>query len=102
MAIFDASGCKIGCFWEGHPSRTSVLHNLQRRVTLCSLTDLSRSPLPHHALNWIPIHIHLGSVTMSAPSLTNYIVKRPWLKRWMMPLAQWYTDAAGYRKLGLR
>ncbi|KAH3368899.1 hypothetical protein KXW94_003355 [Aspergillus fumigatus] len=39
---------------------------------------------------------------MSAPSLTNYIVKRPWLKRWMMPLAQWYTDAAGYRKLGLR
>ncbi|RHZ54093.1 ubiquinol--cytochrome-c reductase subunit 7 [Aspergillus thermomutatus] len=39
---------------------------------------------------------------MSAPSLTNYIVKRPWLKRWMMPLAQWYTDAAGYRRLGLR
>ncbi|KKK19378.1 hypothetical protein P175DRAFT_0487777 [Aspergillus ochraceoroseus IBT 24754] len=39
---------------------------------------------------------------MSAPSLANYIVKRPWLKNWMMPLAQWYTDAAGYRKLGLR
>ncbi|KAJ9623574.1 Cytochrome b-c1 complex subunit 7 [Taxawa tesnikishii (nom. ined.)] len=39
---------------------------------------------------------------MSQPSLTNFIIKRPWLKRWMMPLAQWYTDAAGYRKLGLR
>ncbi|KAJ5081547.1 Ubiquinol-cytochrome c reductase complex 14 kDa protein [Penicillium alfredii] len=39
---------------------------------------------------------------MSAPSLTSYIVKRPWLKRWMTPLAQWYTDAAGYRRLGLK
>ncbi|PYI00725.1 ubiquinol-cytochrome c reductase complex 14 kDa protein, partial [Aspergillus sclerotiicarbonarius CBS 121057] len=39
---------------------------------------------------------------MSAPSLANYIVKRPWLKRWMMPIAQWYTDASGYRRLGLR
>ncbi|KAJ5570490.1 uncharacterized protein N7459_009920 [Penicillium hispanicum] len=39
---------------------------------------------------------------MSAPSITNYIVKRPWLKRWMTPLANWYTDAAGYRRLGLK
>ncbi|KAJ5403264.1 hypothetical protein N7509_003135 [Penicillium cosmopolitanum] len=39
---------------------------------------------------------------MSAPSIANYIVKRPWLKRWMTPLANWYTDAAGYRKLGLK
>ncbi|KAH8428795.1 Cytochrome b-c1 complex subunit 7 [Aspergillus melleus] len=39
---------------------------------------------------------------MSAPSLAGYIVKRPWLKRWMTPIANWYTDAAGYRKLGLR
>jgi len=39
---------------------------------------------------------------MSQPSLAGYIVKRPWLKRWMMPLANWYANAAGYRKLGLR
>ncbi|RAL16482.1 ubiquinol--cytochrome-c reductase subunit 7 [Aspergillus homomorphus CBS 101889] len=39
---------------------------------------------------------------MSAPSLTSFIVKRPWLKRWMTPIAEWYTDAAGYRRLGLR
>ncbi|KAL5363658.1 cytochrome b-c1 complex subunit 7 [Aspergillus floccosus] len=39
---------------------------------------------------------------MSAPSLTSYIVKRPWLKNWMMPLANWYADAAGYRRLGLK
>ena len=39
---------------------------------------------------------------MSQPSLTNFIVKRPWLKKWMTPLANWYTDASGYRKLGLR
>ncbi|KAL3468272.1 cytochrome b-c1 complex subunit 7 [Aspergillus heterothallicus] len=39
---------------------------------------------------------------MSAPSLTNFIVKRPWLKRWVKPVANWYADAAGYRRLGLR
>jgi len=39
---------------------------------------------------------------MSAPSITKFIIKRPWLKRWMTPLAKWYADAAGYRKLGLR
>ncbi|KAL4921197.1 cytochrome b-c1 complex subunit 7 [Aspergillus aurantiobrunneus] len=39
---------------------------------------------------------------MSAPSLASYIVKRPLLKRWMQPIANWYVDAAGYRKLGLR
>ncbi|KAL5342525.1 cytochrome b-c1 complex subunit 7 [Aspergillus crustosus] len=39
---------------------------------------------------------------MSAPSLASYIAKRPYLKRWMTPIANWYMDAAGYRKLGLR
>lgn len=39
---------------------------------------------------------------MSAPSVATHIVKRPWLKRWLMPVAEWYTDAAGYRKLGLK
>ncbi|KAL4878587.1 cytochrome b-c1 complex subunit 7 [Aspergillus karnatakaensis] len=39
---------------------------------------------------------------MSAPSLASYIAKRPYLKRFMTPIANWYTDAAGYRKLGLR
>ncbi|OCK81805.1 ubiquinol-cytochrome c reductase subunit 7 [Lepidopterella palustris CBS 459.81] len=39
---------------------------------------------------------------MSQPSLAPFILKRPWLTRWMKPLASWYSDAAGYRKLGLR
>ncbi|KAK4934031.1 hypothetical protein LTR28_010974 [Elasticomyces elasticus] len=39
---------------------------------------------------------------MSQPSFANAIIKRPWLKRWMTPIANWYADAAGYRKLGLR
>ncbi|KAL2355603.1 ubiquinol-cytochrome c reductase complex 14 kDa protein [Cryomyces antarcticus] len=39
---------------------------------------------------------------MSQPSLANAIIKRPWLKRWLMPMANWYADAAGYRKLGLK
>jgi len=39
---------------------------------------------------------------MSAPSLASYIVKKPWLHKVMKPLANWYANAAGYRKLGLR
>jgi len=39
-------------------------------------------------------------LTMSAPSLAPYILARPWLKSWMMPLANWYANAAGYRRLG--
>ncbi|KAI4201879.1 MAG: hypothetical protein Q9203_001210 [Teloschistes exilis] len=39
---------------------------------------------------------------MSAPSMTKFVMKRPWLKRWMQPLSEWYANAAGYRKIGLR
>ncbi|PSN63883.1 14 kDa subunit of cytochrome bd ubiquinol oxidase [Corynespora cassiicola Philippines] len=39
---------------------------------------------------------------MSAPSLAPYIVKRPWLLKWMKPLSNWYCNAAGYRQLGLK
>lgn len=39
---------------------------------------------------------------MSQPSFTNFVLKRPWLKRWMRPMANWYANAAGYRQLGLR
>ncbi|KAI9850160.1 MAG: Cytochrome b-c1 complex subunit 7 [Thelocarpon superellum] len=39
---------------------------------------------------------------MSAPTLAPFILKRPWLTRALTPLANWYSDAAGYRKLGLR
>ena len=39
---------------------------------------------------------------MSTPSLARQIIKRPWLKRWALPLSNWYKDAAGYRKMGLR
>ncbi|CZR59714.1 probable ubiquinol--cytochrome-c reductase [Phialocephala subalpina] len=39
---------------------------------------------------------------MSQPSLVNFIVKRPWLSKFMKPLSNWYANAAGYRKLGLK
>ncbi|PFH60801.1 hypothetical protein XA68_10315 [Ophiocordyceps unilateralis] len=39
---------------------------------------------------------------MSAVSIAPFILRRPWLHKMMMPLANWYADAAGYRKLGLR
>jgi hypothetical protein len=38
--------------------------------------------------------------TMSGASLAPYVLRRPWLKRWMTPLASWYADASGYRRLG--
>ncbi|KAI5296485.1 Cytochrome b-c1 complex subunit 7 [Ascosphaera acerosa] len=39
---------------------------------------------------------------MSAPSLYKQVVARPWLRRMLQPVASWYTDAAGYRKMGLK
>lgn len=38
---------------------------------------------------------------MSAPSLAPFIIKRPWLLKLCMPIANWYVNAAGYRRLGL-
>jgi ubiquinol-cytochrome c reductase subunit 7 len=31
----------------------------------------------------------------------NFVLKRPWLLRIFTPLANWYTNAAGYRRIGL-
>ncbi|KAI1306221.1 cytochrome b-c1 complex subunit 7 [Xylaria venustula] len=39
---------------------------------------------------------------MSYPSLAPFVAKRPWLRNLLTPLASWYTNAAGYRQLGLR
>ncbi|EDN09127.1 ubiquinol-cytochrome c reductase complex 14 kDa protein [Histoplasma capsulatum] len=39
---------------------------------------------------------------MSAPSLIKQINARPWLKRMMLPLANWHANASGYRQMGLR
>ncbi|KAI1165556.1 cytochrome b-c1 complex subunit 7 [Nemania serpens] len=39
---------------------------------------------------------------MSYTSLTPFVLKRPWLRKLLTPLAGWYANAAGYRQLGLR
>ncbi|KAM4057744.1 ubiquinol-cytochrome C reductase complex 14kD subunit [Hirsutella rhossiliensis] len=39
---------------------------------------------------------------MSAYSLAPFVLRRPWLTKMLMPMADWYANAAGYRKLGLR
>lgn len=44
----------------------------------------------------------LITAKMSQPSLAQYIIKKPALAKWMAPIANWYANAAGYRKLGLR
>ncbi|PHH61251.1 hypothetical protein CDD81_629 [Ophiocordyceps australis] len=35
-------------------------------------------------------------------SLAPFVLRRPWLAKMLKPVAHWYADAAGYRKLGLR
>merc|ERR1711939_15754 len=50
----------------------------------------------HHDLR------HHTVAAMSNPSLAKFVVKRPWLNSWMKPLANWYSNAAGYRQLGLK
>lgn len=35
-------------------------------------------------------------------SLAPFVLRRPWLTNMLKPIASWYADAAGYRKLGLR
>lgn len=39
---------------------------------------------------------------MALISLAPFITKRPWLLKALMPLANWYGNAAGYRQVGLR
>ncbi|OTB09091.1 hypothetical protein M426DRAFT_316383 [Hypoxylon sp. CI-4A] len=38
----------------------------------------------------------------SYPTLAPFVFKRPWLQNLLKPVANWYTNAAGYRQLGLR
>ncbi|KAI1344795.1 cytochrome b-c1 complex subunit 7 [Xylariaceae sp. FL0016] len=35
-------------------------------------------------------------------SLAPFVIKRPWLHKMLKPVASWYSNAAGYRQLGLR
>lgn len=37
-----------------------------------------------------------------APSLISSVSKRPWLKKLLTPVANWYANAAGYRQMGLQ
>ncbi|KAK0619237.1 cytochrome b-c1 complex subunit 7 [Immersiella caudata] len=39
---------------------------------------------------------------MPALSAAPFISARPWLKKLVLPFANWYANAAGYRKIGLR
>ncbi|GAB0137750.1 Cytochrome b-c1 complex subunit 7 [Epichloe bromicola] len=39
---------------------------------------------------------------MTGFSLAPFVLRRPWLANMVMPAANWYANAAGYKKLGLR
>ena len=81
------------------PSRSSKHWSIS--TSCCSTCEgeaiESRTPPTHHT----PL-FHSTTATMSVPSLAPFIQKRPWLLNWMRPLARWYFDNAGYRKLGLK
>lgn len=70
---------------SSHPEKASTTSPIPARDTPESFI----STRPHNS-------------NMSQPSLAGYIIKRPWLRKMMMPVANWYANAAGYRKLGLK
>ena len=79
--------------------RLDPIARLLKTSPLPLLRD-SRRHTPH-----LPIlsSSHLPPVTiMSQPSVAKFVMKRSWLNSWMKPLANWYTNVAGYRQLGLR
>lgn len=39
---------------------------------------------------------------MAIHPLTMWMLKRPWLMKWMIPLSRWYGDRMGHRQLGLK
>lgn len=34
--------------------------------------------------------------------VTKFILARPWLKRWAVPLSEWYVSKMGYQQIGLK
>jgi len=98
----------------------AVSTEIEKRNTHCSMARIQASPMNSRL---VPVakpdptssrasHVQSTSkehsapsgalIIMAQPSAAKFILKRPWLKRWMMPLANWYGNAAGYRQLGLR
>ena len=66
------------------------------------LRDLPPSPTNDLALH-LSSRVNMAKlISHSAygPSLGPYILARPWLSRWMVPISEWYSNAAGYRRLG--
>lgn len=61
-----------------------------------SFTSIDSPHIPDH------LRHEAAAATMSQPSITKFVLKRSWLKSWMVPLSNWYANAAGYRSLGLR
>ena len=96
----------LGCSLPGLPACTQKLPGLGEPGPIRFLA-LKTSPPDSTATHSDP-QLHLPPApnrtteAMSAPSLAPYILKRPWLTKWVKPLAQWYGNAAGYRQLGLR
>ncbi|KAI1418695.1 putative ubiquinol--cytochrome-c reductase [Hypoxylon sp. FL1857] len=41
-------------------------------------------------------------MALSHSPLVLFILRRPWLHKLLKPVANWYINAAGYHKLGLR
>jgi hypothetical protein len=74
-------------------------HNLQQERPTSSRilpAELCLPELPATRLS------SASQLKMSQPHFAYFALKRPWLLRIMMPMAKWYCNASGYRKLGLR
>ncbi|PGG95829.1 ubiquinol-cytochrome c reductase subunit 7 [Blastomyces parvus] len=94
--VFPQPAARLLSLLEPHLHRQPSIASKQqpatcpRRPLRCSDTDNTLVDCPSRLY------------TMSAPSLLKQINARPWLKRMMMPLANWHANASGYRQMGLR
>lgn len=66
------------------------------------LTQILLHQLSDSLLSVTPIRHAQQSQPHIMVSLAPFVLRRPWLTKMLMPAATWYTNAAGYRKLGLR
>lgn len=69
------------------------------RVTRLRAIDFYHQHRPHISSS-NTLSSSFPIVKMSGASVAPYVLKRPWLKKWMMPLAKWYANTSGYRSLG--
>lgn len=80
------------------PKTTSSAEKCRERGNLASSIELSIEA-PTTLLG--PLSSFFVAMNVF-PSLAPFVLKRPWLKKMLVPVADMYAQHAGYRQMGLR